>query len=383
MEGGTAGGMCAAGPAPRGTDRNSRDRVVAPSYTAGVPDVRVLPKAHLHVHLESAIRSGTLQELAEGLGVAVPVGPPEGFSGFEDFAVHNALVRDCLRRPEDFGRVAFEFCQDAAADGVRYAEVTFTAAAHGERLGRPEMPLEAVLDGLARGRSLFGIDCRLVLDHSRRRPVERAWQTLDLARRYAGDGVVAIGMAGDERYPLAPFAKVCAAARRTGVHLVHHAGECAGPASVREALALGGAERIGHGFRALEDPGLVTELAGRRIPIEVCPSSNVALGLVPHLAVHPLPKMISAGLVVTLSTDIPAVTGFSLSEEYRRVRDCFGYDDAELARLAGAAVDASFASLETKARLHAEIRSWARPPSDPPAVPSTCSHGDDQHGRAS
>ena len=187
--------------------------------------------------MESTIRWATLREFGAANGVAVPALPATEavrFSGFQAFADYNALVRECLRRPEDFARVALEFCQDEAAQGTRYVEVTFTAAAHGERLGRPEMPLQAVLEGLARGQASYDIECRLLLDHSRRRSVERAWQTLRLATRYAADGVVGIGLAGDETYSLRPFAPVCEAATDAGLHLVHHAGECCGAPSIRD-----------------------------------------------------------------------------------------------------------------------------------------------------
>jgi adenosine deaminase len=242
--------------------------------------------------------------------------------------------------------------------GVRYAEVTFTAAAHGERLGDPEMPLGAVLDGLAAGQAAPDIDVRVVLDHPRRRSVERFRATLHLARRYADRGVVAIGFAGAEEHPLSPFAGILAEATEAGVHLVHHAGEAAGPASIREALDVGRADRIAHGIRALEEPELVAELRDRRVPLEVCPSSNVGLGLVPSLAEHPLPAMLAAGLVVTLSTDVPSATGATLPGEYAAVRDAFGWNDAVLAGLARASVDASFAPAQTKTRLHAGIDEW-------------------------
>ncbi|WP_255410875.1 adenosine deaminase [Blastococcus sp. TF02A-26] len=283
---------------------------------------------------------------------------PAAYDGFAAFAAVNGAVRDCLRRPEDFARVAREFCADQAAQGVRYAEVTVTAAAHGERLGDPEMPLAAVLDGLAAGQAAHEIEVRVVLDHPRRRSVQRFRATLDLALRYADRGVVAIGFAGAEEHPLSPFADVLADAVGAGVHLVHHAGETAGPASIREALDVGRAERIGHGIRALEDPGLVAELRDRGVPLEVCPSSNVALGLVPSLAGHPLPQMLAAGLVVTLSTDVPSATGATLAGEYAAVRDAFGWDDDVLAGLARASVDASFAPAATRARLRAGIDAW-------------------------
>lgn len=320
-------------------------------------DLRLLPKAHLHVHLESTVRPATLAELAADHGVAVPDHPPAfaGFAAFAAFAAQNALVRGCLRRPDDFARIAREFCADEAAQGTRYAEVTFTAASHGERLGRPEAPLEAVLDGMAEGRA-YGIECRVVLDHPRRRPVERAWRTLELARKY--DGVVGIGLAGEESHPVAPFTEVFAAARDAGLGVAHHAGEMCGPQSVRAALGEGHADRIGHGIRALEDPRLVAELRDRAVPLEVCPSSNVTLGLVPALPDHPLPRLRDAGLTVTLNTDIPSVTGTTLTDEYALARDVFGYDDAVLAELALAAVDASFAPADLKSDLHRRTRTW-------------------------
>ena len=328
-------------------------------------DLVQLPKAHLHVHLESTIRWATLREIGARNGVAVPGrtgDDPFTFAGFRQFAEHNALVRDCLRRPEDFTRIAVEFCADEASQGTRYAEPSFTAAAHGERLGQLEMPLEAVLAGLAEGRARYGVECQLILDHSRRRPVERAWRTLQLATRYAGPGVAAIGLAGDESYPIRPFAEVLAAARDAGVHLVHHAGEICGPPSIREALTIGHAQRLGHGIRALDDSTLVDCLRDRGIPLEVCPSSNVALGLVPTFAAHPLPRLREAGLAVTVNTDIPAIIGTSLAAEYARVRATFGYPDTVLAELAGVAIDASFAPASTKRRLHEQARAWLDAP---------------------
>jgi adenosine deaminase len=328
-------------------------------------DVSALPKAHLHVHLESTVRWDTLRDIAAANGVALPTGGDGGglaFTGFRGFADHNSLVRSCLRRPEDFARVAREFCADEAAQGTRYAEVTFTAAAHGERLGRPRMPLEAVLHGLAEGRAAHGIEVRVLLDHSRRRSVDRFRRTLDLAVEHADAGVVAIGVAGEESYPLAPFAGVVADAAAAGVPLVHHAGEACGPDSVREALTLGRTRRLGHGIRVLDDARLVAEVRDRGIPLEVCPSSNVALGFAGALADHPLPRLRDAGLAVTLNTDVPAIIGTTLTGEYERVRDAFGCTDDDLADLARAGVDASFAPADTRARLHRGIDAWLAAP---------------------
>ncbi|TDD43004.1 adenosine deaminase [Nonomuraea terrae] len=312
-------------------------------------DVRSLPKAHLHVHLESTVRPRTVRDLG---GAAEP---ERVFPTFREFADQRARVRELLRTAEHFRRVAVEFCEDEAAQGTRYVEVTFTAASHGERVGDPEMPLEAVLDGLAEGRERYGVECRVLLDHSRRRPVERLWRTYELARRH--EQVIGIGLAGDESHPLAPFARVCDAARDAGLHLVHHAGETAGAASVREALDLGHAERLGHGIRVLDDPELVAEVGERGIPLEVCPTSNVLLGLVPSLAEHPLPRLRAAGLAVTVNTDGET----ALADEYDRLRQTLGFDDAGLAGLARASIEASFAPDDLKAQLGAGVDAWLRP----------------------
>lgn len=315
-------------------------------------DLAALPKAHLHVHLESTIRPATLRELGEANGVDVP-GEPPVFDGFRAFADHNALIRSCLRRPEDFERVAREYCEDEIAQGTRYAEVTFTAASHGERLGDLEMPLASVLKGLS------GLDCRLVLDHSRRRSVERAERTLELALKYGE--VFAIGMAGEENHSLKPFATLFEKARAAGIRLLHHTGEDAGPESIREALEIGRTERLGHGIRVLDDPTLVAEVRDRGLALEVCPSSNVTLGLVPSLPEHPLPRLLEAGLTVTLNTDVPSVTGAGLAEEYARVQRAFGYDDTAMADFARASVEASFAPEATKKRLQSDIDAWLTP----------------------
>ncbi|SMC84920.1 adenosine deaminase [Lentzea albidocapillata] len=319
-------------------------------------DLATLPKAHLHVHLESTVRADTLAELAEHHGVDVPAVQTGAFDGFAQFAAHNGAVRDCLRRAEDFRRIAYEFCAEEAAQGTRYAEVTFTAAAHGERLGDPDMPLEAVLSGLAAGQAAHGIECRVIVDHPRKRSVARLRDSLRLAT--AHPQVVAIGTAGAEDYPLTPFAGVFRAARDGGVGLVHHAGECCGAPSVAEAVTVGLADRIGHGFRALDDPEVVALLRDRAIPLEACPSSNVALGLVESLSSHPLPLLIDAGLTVTLSTDIPASTGTTLTDEYRLLREHLGFGDDALARIATNAVDASFAPEDTKTSLRQDIAAW-------------------------
>ncbi|GAA4088520.1 adenosine deaminase [Nonomuraea soli] len=317
-------------------------------------ELRALPKAHLHTHLESTLRPGTIEEWGGVAPAAAVFSGVPIYPDFRAFGDERAAVRDLLNTPERFRRAAYEFCQDEAAQGVRYAEVTFTAAAHGERTGQARMPLEAVLEGLEEGERDFGLRTAVLLDHSRRRSTDRLARTVDLALAY--EQVVGVGLAGDESHPLSPFARELDRARAEGLHLVHHAGESAGADSVREALEVGHAERLGHGIRVLDDPGLVARVRELGVPLEVCPSSNVMLSLAPSWAEHPLPRLIEAGLNVTLNTDGEC----ALNGEYASAREIFGFGDDVLAELARASVRASFAPDTVKKEILAEIDAWAR-----------------------
>ncbi|WP_328618784.1 adenosine deaminase [Actinokineospora pegani] len=310
---------------------------------------------HLHVHLESAVRPSTVVALAAKYGVVAPsvVGPCRGF---REFAGRADLVKGLLREFEDFARVAEEFCVDQAADGVRWVEVTFTAASHEERLGAVGMPLAGVVAGLERGVAVTGLGVRVVLDHSRRRSVARMARTVDLA--LGCEWVVGVGVAGEERYSLVRFAGELARAREAGLRVVHHAGEQCGAASVVEAVRVGLAERIGHGVGALEDVGVVAELRDRGVAVEACPGSNVALGVVGSWAEHPLSRLVEAGVVVSLGTDVPLVTGLSLSGEFAAVRSGLGLSDSELAGLAVGGAVSSFAPEGVKAQVVAGVEAW-------------------------
>ncbi len=328
-------------------------------------DLRRLPKTDLHIHLEGAIRPATLRDLALRNGRALPPalsGDTYAFRDSDEFFELNGLVRDCLADAADFHRVAYELCEDLAAQGIRYAEVSFTLGTHAARLGDWDMPLEAALAGLADGRSAFGVTCGLVLDNARKRPVELAWQTLRVAERRPGQGIVGFGLAGREDYPALPFAEVFRAARTVGLHAVPHAGEMRGPESIREALDVLGAERIGHGIGAVQDRALLVELRERAIPLEVCPGSNVALGLVPSLAAHPLPRLLAAGVTAVLCSDVPALFGSPLLGEYEATRHVFGLDDHALADLARGGIRASFADDATKADLLRDVDAWVVSP---------------------
>ena len=331
-----------------------------------IRDLAFLPKTDLHVHLEGSIRVATLAGLAARHGASLPPGLRDGrysFSSFVDFVSQYGFACACLQDAADFRRVAYEFCEDEAASGVRYAEVTFTVASHALRFGGDwDMPVASVLEGLADGERDFGMRARLVLDHVRGFPVELAEQTVDAGLRFAGDGVVAMGLGGNEIHPPEPFAAPFRRAVDHGLHSVPHAGEAAGAASIQGALDALAAERLGHGIRVLDDSALTARVRDAAIPLEVCPSSNVATGIVPSWARHPLPRLLEAGLVVTLNSDDPAMFHSPLLGEYEAARSVFGLDDAALAAIARNGVRASFLPAGDKASLEAAIDGWLDSP---------------------
>ena len=324
-------------------------------------ELLTLPKAHLHVHLEGSIRARTLSEIANRHRLELPACAEHGyrFRDFADFNLQYRVIRSCLQEAQDFRRVAFELCQDEAAQGVHYAEVTFTLGAHGPRLGSWDMPLESVLEGFAQGEQAFGIKCRVIVDHGRSKPRELAWQALRAALRYRDLGVVGFGLGGDEKHPPEQFGEVFHAAIDGGLHSVPHAGETSGPESIRGAIHALRAERIGHGISVLDDEMLVGELKTRGIALEVCLTSNVAIpARVPSIDRHPLPDLMAAGLTVTINADTPAIFAAPIASEYQLARDTFGLDDAALAGLAQASVTASFADAATKTSLRRAIDRW-------------------------
>jgi adenosine deaminase len=219
-------------------------------------------------------------------------------------------------------------------------------------------PLSAALDGFEAGREVFGTQCRVILDHPRGFPIEYADRLLEVALRHRDRGVVALGLAGPEAQSGAPVAEVFTRARAEGLHSVPHAGEATDAASIREALDLLEPERIGHGIRAVEDEALLVELRDLAIPLEVCPTSNVALGNVASFDEHPLLRLIDAGVVVTLNSDDPAMFHSNLLQEYEVARSIFGLDDAGVAELARAGVRASFADDTLKQVMELGIDRW-------------------------
>jgi adenosine deaminase len=321
-------------------------------------DLVTLPKVQLHCHLEGTVRSATFRGLAEKYGVPLGerIDPARtyAFATFGEFLLLFAKVAQTLREPEDFGLIAGDYAVDAAAQGVTYAEIFISPSVwtffHAELDVRAAVEaIRAALDETGRP---LGIEVALIADLTRNFGAERAERSVREAISLRDLGVIGIGLGGDEaKYPPALFERPYAMAREGGLRGVVHAGEAAGPASVRDAVEILRAERIGHGVRAIEDPAVVALLAERRVPLEVCPTSNRLTGAAPAGKPHPLGELDAAGCIITIDADDPAMFGTSLVEEYRIVAGAFGED--ALVRYARNAIDASFATPAAKAGLHA------------------------------
>ncbi|RLC70626.1 MAG: adenosine deaminase, partial [Chloroflexi bacterium] len=289
---------------------------------------RRIPKVELHVHLEGSIRPATLLQLAQRNSIGLPAQNVEGlrdFYRFRDFdhfiEVYSAITR-CLRVPDDYRLIAYEFGADCARQNIRYAEVTFTIATNTKYTGLPwQAILEGLNEGRAQARAEFGVDWGWVFDISRNVPGTQG-QVVEIALAARDESVVALGLGGPEAdFPPELFERSFERARQAGLPSVPHAGEIAGPESVWAALRLLHADRLGHGVRSVEDGALVEYLRERQTPLEVCPTSNVRLGVYPDYAAHPLRRLWDAGLLVTINSDDPPMFNADLNHEYEALVD--------------------------------------------------------------
>jgi len=324
---------------------------------------RRMPKVELHVHLEGAIRPATLLRLARRNGVRLPVRDEDelrDFYRFRDFAHFVAvfeMITGCLRTPDDYRLIAYEFGSECARQHVRYAEVTFTVISNQRETGLPwELILEGLNAGRAQARAQFGVDWGWVFDISRDYP-ETQGPVLDVALAARDRGVVALGLGGSEaRFPAHLFEQTFERARQAGLPRVPHSGEHAGPDSMWDTLRLLHADRVGHGVRCVEDPALVDYLRQRRVPLDMCPTSNVRLGVYPDYAAHPLRRLWDAGLWVTVNSDDPPMFGTDLNREYEVLIDHFAFGADELEQVSLNGLRASLLPPADKARLEAEFR---------------------------
>jgi adenosine deaminase len=309
----------------------------------------VVPKAELHVHLEGTAPPSLVRRIAARNGLEVPAGvfaSPDRFAwrDFLDFLNTYDLAASVIRTAEDYRLITAEYLAGCAAEGAVYVEL-LASPDHARLVG---MTADEMVAGIAAGideaRAAHGIEARILLVAIRNFGVEAALRVVQDAVERPHPYVVGLNLAGDEAgYPPGPFAEAYAIAERAGLGCTVHAGEWAGPESVRGALDLP-VTRISHGVRAIEDPGLVAELARRGIVLECCPTSNVVLGVFDSYEAHPLPALREAGVRVTLGSDDPPYFGASVGGEYAVAQERFGLDDAELRGLTRTAIEASFAA---------------------------------------
>jgi aminodeoxyfutalosine deaminase len=306
------------------------------------------PKIELHVHLEGAVSPEALFAAAKRNGYALRVASVEEleafmrFRDFEHFIDAWYATTRALQTERDYRELVVDYARRAQAQGAVYLEAICSPADKAQVGIDLDTVFSGFCDGVQEARETLGIEVRLTPDITRGVDLELARRTAEAAVRYRDRGVVALGLGGAEaRYPPEPYAEAFALARAGGLASVPHAGEVAGPASIRGALDALGADRIRHGVRAVEDPGLLCELAERQIVCDVCVLSNVRLSVVPSVEAHQLPALLAAGVPCTVNTDDPTFFGCDLESEHAAARS-LGADPRTLfeAGIAGALCDA-------------------------------------------
>ena len=320
----------------------------------------MLPKAELQVHLEGTAPPELVQRIAARNGVEIPDGilGEDGrfqYDDFLDFLRTYDLAASVIRTGEDYRDITREYLMSCAGEGAVYVELT-ASPDHARLVGLSD---EEHLDGIARGiddaRAGSGIEGRILISCVRNFGVDPALRVARYAAERPHPYVVGFSMAGDEEnYPPGAYAEAFRIAAEAGLGCTVHAGEWAGPESVREGLQLP-VSRIGHGVRSIEDPALVDELAERGTVLEVCPTSNVVLGIYPSYEEHPLPRLLEAGVRVTLGSDDPPYFGASIGGEYALCRDLLGLDDEALRGITRTAIEAAFCDEQLKQGLTQKV----------------------------
>jgi adenosine deaminase len=325
--------------------------------------IPAIPKVELHVHLEGAIRTQTLLELARKNHKALPVNDIAGlrdwyqFRDFPDFISKYILLSDCIQTVEDLYFIGKEFLVGQAAQNIRYSEVTYTAYTHFKQKNIP-IPdqIAALMHASDWAEQELGVKMRLIIDISRETSAEEGYLVAQEALQAMDKGVVALGLGGYELgNPPGRFHKAFALAHSAGLPCILHAGETAGADSIWEALEVGHSVRIGHGVRCLEDQELVAYLREKQIPLEVCPTSNVCLGVAPDIAHHPVHEMMQRGLYVTINSDDPALFSTTLNDEYQHVAKEFAFTEKDIYELVVNGIQASLMSEEEKKTLLGDV----------------------------
>jgi adenosine deaminase len=348
--------------------------------------LHLLPKAHLHLHLTGAMRHTTLAELAQVHRVHLPPAlagewPPQLAArderGWFRFQRLYDIARSVLRTEDDVRRLLRETAEDEAADGSGWLEIQVDPSGYAARFGGLTPTVELVLDAAAQATAATGVGIGVIVAANRTKHPLEARTLARLAAQYAGRGVIGFGLSNDERRGVtSEFAPAFRIAAQAGLLPDPHGGELCGPDSVLACLDQLHARRIGHGITSARDPSLLARLADDGVTLEVCPSSNVSLGVFSRAADVPLPRLLAAGVPVALGADDPLLFGSRLTAQYELAAGVFGLADTELAGLARMSVHGSVAPGAVRGRLLAGIDAWlARNPVASPWPLSPCKPG--------
>jgi adenosine deaminase len=338
--------------------------------TTDARPVEALPKAHLHLHFTGSMRPETLKDLAEKHRIRLPESlrehhllrlTPDERGWFRFQRLYDA-ARNCVRDEEDMRRLVIEAAQDDAAEGSQWLEIQVDPTSYAPHVGGLTPALEIVLDAARDATRSTGCQVAIIVAASRMRHPLDARTLARLAARYAGEGagtVVGFGLSNDERRgDTEEFAGAFRIARNAGLASVPHSGELLGPGHIRRTLEYLRPSRLGHGVRSAEDPEVLARIVDAGVALEVCPASNVALGVYPTLAEVPLRTLVDSGARIALGADDPLLFGPRLAEQYRAAREVHGLDDDALVSLAAGSIEASCAPVEVKKRLLAGTADW-------------------------
>ena len=331
-----------------------------------------LPKAHLHLHFTGSMRHETLLELAERDGIALPDSLVEDWpprlsaadeKGWFRFQRLYDVARSVLRTEDDVRRLVREAAEDDVRDGSRWLEIQVDPSGYAARFGGITAFTDLVLDAVADASRTTGIKMAVVIAANRTRHPLDARTLARLAAQYAGRGVVGFGLSNDERRGSTPdFAGAFRIAERAGLLLAPHGGELLGADHVRTCLEQLHAGRLGHGVRAVEDPDVLARVVDSGVALEVCPVSNVALGVYSDPSSVPLPELLAAGATVALGADDPLLFGSRLAGQYATMRAAHELSDAQLAELARMSLRASCAPAELVSTALRDIDTWLAGP---------------------
>lgn len=326
-----------------------------------------LPKVDLHVHLDGSISAESLIALARFQGIPLPTYDPlellpymqigmQGCNNLAEYLAKFDFVLPFLQTADALAFVATETVRQAAEHGTKYIEVRFAPQLHRKKGLSVDDAIRHVIRGLKLGEYQYGVMARAIAICMRHHGDEANLEVVEAASRFVGRGIVAVDLAGNEAaYPASLFRDVFARAQDYGIPITIHAGEAAGPDNIEEAVERLGASRIGHGVRARDNDGVIQLLRGRRIPLELCPTSNIQTRAVGGWEDYPILEYIEQGLLVTVNTDNPGVSGTNITNEYRVLAERFGFTLQDIGSLILNGVEASFLQEHEKKKLRKDI----------------------------